>query len=215
MPWVDQATTILQAFFLGCEMGNAIADVITGIVNPSGKLPVSFPRRIEDSPSHRDHPHIPTNINYSESIFVGYRHYLREGAANPLFPFGHGLSYTEFTIPEAVINGSLAHNSEVVTLDCTVQNCGSLAGSETVIVWALPPRDSLTERASAEVAGFAKTRVIRPAETQRLTISIPRLAISYWNECESQWVVEAGTWRMKVGGSAIGGVLVITTIVEF
>src|SRR5205807_1219584 len=130
MPWADQAGAILEAWYPGEEDGNAVAAVLFGDVNPSGKLPVTFPRKLEDVPAGKpeQYPGVERVSHYSEGIFVGYRHYDAKGI-EPLFPFGHGLSYTSFRYQSLAIKPDKINPGQKVSVDADIINNGKLAGS--------------------------------------------------------------------------------------
>ena len=143
MPWLDEVAAVLQAWYPGQECGNAITDVLLGEVNPSGKLPQSFPLRLEDNPAFLNYPGENGRVRYGEGIFVGYRYY-DEKKVNVLFPFGHGLSYTSFVYDNLRLSmEQLAPNDELtVTFDIT--NTGTRAGQEVVQLYVRDEKSRLT-----------------------------------------------------------------------
>ncbi|MBQ8021693.1 MAG: glycoside hydrolase family 3 C-terminal domain-containing protein, partial [Bacteroidales bacterium] len=144
MPWVDQVPAILQAWYLGSEAGNAFADVLFGDVNPSGKLPFTFPKKLSDSPAHQEGMTFPTRDKnfYQEGIYVGYR-WFDEKEIEPLFAFGHGLSYTQFEYGEAKLDKTSMNENGTVTLRVTVRNAGDRAGAEVVQLYIADAESSL------------------------------------------------------------------------
>ena len=135
MPWLDAVPAVLQIWFPGQELGDALADVLTGVEEPGGRLPVTFPVRLEDTPAFAHHPGRDGRAVYAEGTFIGHRWYDREGIA-PLFPFGHGLGYTTFAFGEAAVEGRI---EDGVTVSVDVTNTGDRAGSEVVQVYVEPP----------------------------------------------------------------------------
>jgi beta-glucosidase len=198
MPWLDQAKSLLQVWYGGNETGNAIADVLYGITNPSGKLPLSFPRRLQDGPaflcSHADHD----RVLYADDIYVGYRYYDTVDR-EVLFPFGHGLSYTQFEISDAktVVDG------DKLSVHCVVVNVGGRDGFETAQVY-ISPQSSSIRCASKQLRGFTKVHVGRD-ERRHVTICLDLwYATAYWSEDIRQWVREKGTYNVMVGSSSRG-----------
>jgi beta-glucosidase len=198
MPWIDKVAGILFAYYPGLEGGNAIAEILFGQVNPSGKLPVTFPRNLYDSPAYLHYPG-DKDVYYGEGIFVGYRHYdIRH--IEPLFPFGYGQSYTNFVyknlvVPEKVkVGESIQVNLEVV-------NSGSLAGKEIVQVYVHDNQSSLI-RPIKELKGFSKVS-LNPGESKRVTIELDKRAFAYYNPDENDWIIEPGIFTIMVGSSSI------------
>lgn len=199
MPWVDKVAAILLAYYPGQESGNAIARVLLGKVNPSGKLPVTFPRRLQDSPSYINRPYPGCRaVNYGEGIFVGYR-YFDSAQVEPLFPFGHGLSYTTFEykglkIPRKVKKG------QAVTISLTVTNTGSVAGKEVVQVYVADVAASLP-RPPKELKAFAKVD-LKPGQSQEIVFTLDERALSFYDPHRRAWVAEPGEFEVLVGTSA-------------
>lgn len=211
MPWIESAPAILQAWYGGNETGNAIADVLFGTVNPSGKLPLSFPIANEDNPAFLNQTSEAGRTLYGEDIYVGYRFYDR--LKRPvLFPFGHGLSYTTFEMSNLQVqpqtettNGAytVGPSFNNILVRVAVKNTGPVTGAEVVQVYVspAPTKDSVT-RPVRELRGFAKV-FLRPGETQTVDIQLERkYATSYWNEREDAWVEEKGTYGVWVGSSS-------------
>ncbi|KAH7100142.1 beta-glucosidase precursor, partial [Auriculariales sp. MPI-PUGE-AT-0066] len=195
MPWIDQVHTLVQAFFGGNETGNGIADVLFGKANPSSKLPVTFPVKLEDFPSHEGFGH-PTDTVYNEGIKVGYRYFDRTGGPKSLFPFGHGLSYTQFKIGNLKISPAADYG---VTVEVDVKNTGALAGAEVVQVY-VHDVDSLIERPEVELKGFAKV-FLQPQETKRVAVSLDHSSFSFYDVNTKSWVGEKGDFEIRVGTS--------------
>ena len=201
MPWLEKMPSVMQAWYLGSEAGNAIADALCGVINPSGKLPVTFPVRLEDNAVHSfvgDKEVYPGDKDngykqvYKEDIYVGYRWHDTKNIA-PLFAFGHGLSYTTFVVDKvnAVLKG------DAVRVTATVTNSGTCDGAEVVQVY-VGMKESKVERATKELKGFAKVD-LKAGETKTVTIDVPVKKLAYYNEQKADWDVEAGTYTMYVG----------------
>lgn len=207
MPWIDRVPALIQGWYLGSEAGEALADVISGKVNPSGKLPFSFPVRLEDNAAHSFgeavvYPGVESDSyreEYKEGIFVGYRWHEAKGI-KPLFPFGFGLSYTTFEIADAKIaSNSLSEDAEL-KVSATVKNTGSRDGKEVVEVY-VGKKDSRVERAPKELKGFAKVEVPVGAQKQ-VSISIPVKSLAFFDETAQKWEVEKGDYVLYVGNSS-------------
>ncbi|GAA5820715.1 hypothetical protein JCM10212_000839 [Sporobolomyces blumeae] len=201
MPWVDSADTVLQAFFGGNELGNGIADVLFGKVNPAGKLPLTFPVRIEDSPAFHSFGNTgetPGKIVYGEGIYVGYRHFDRSSIA-PLFPFGHGLSYSSFSFSS--LSTSSVSASGQTKLSFKIKNTSSIAGSEVAQVYIAPPVGGRLTSAPKELKAFKKV-VLEPREERSVEVELDKEAFSYWNERVGKWVVAEGKYQVLVGSSS-------------
>ncbi|KAH7241241.1 beta-glucosidase [Fusarium tricinctum] len=209
MPWVDQASTIAQAWFGGNEAGNGIADVLFGVVNPAGKLPITMPRRVSDNPSALSFRSEGGRVLYSEDVHVGYRWYDTLDI-EPMFPFGHGLSYTTFELSNLSIEESSASESKKLTVGVDVNNTGSRAGAAVVQAYVKPPHatpltafplDTIT-RSSKELKGFAKIHLEAGANgTAKMELDVLR-ATSYWSETEDCWCSDAGEYTILVGTSS-------------
>ena len=215
MPWLPQAKALLHCWYLGSESGTALANVLTGKVNPSGKLPVTFAKRYEDYPYVKYGPEaypgitgvdVPANsagevphrqVYYKEDIYVGYRGFDRD-KVQPQFPFGFGLSYTTFAYgkPSAAVNG------ESIEVVVPVTNTGKVAGKEVIQVYVSAPASKTLPKPVKELKGFAKTRLLAPGESQTLHVTIPRSDLASWNEQTHQWQVDGGTYTFSIGASA-------------
>jgi beta-glucosidase len=203
-PWLDQVAAVVQAWYPGQEGGNAIADVLVGNTNPSGKLPFSFIKSIDDSPAFKDYKDKSLKSPYPEGIFVGYR-YLDKHGIEALFPFGHGLSYTRFEYsnlnvnpPEIVVDEAKADFSITVNVD--VRNTGKRKGAEVVQVYVKDVECSL-ERPNKELKGFAKV-FLEPREKRIISIKLNRDAFAFYDPDRQQWVVEPGEFEIMVGSSS-------------
>ena len=208
MPWVKEVPAIVQAWFLGSEAGNSIASVLMGDVNPSGKLPFTFPVSLEDVGAHKlgEYPGVMRtdgskiwDVKYNESIFVGYRWADKE-KATPLFPFGHGLSYTTFTYGKAVADKKTVKADETLTITVPVTNTGNREGAEVVQLYIRDVKSALS-RPVKELKGFKKIK-LAPGETCEVTFTIGKEALSYFDDTRHEWVAEPGKFEAIVGASA-------------
>ncbi len=197
MPWADEVSAILLTYFPGQEGGHAMADILFGDINPSGKLTVSFPRRLEDNPAYINYPG-KRDVRYGEGIFVGYRYYDTKDV-EPLFPFGHGLSYASFEysgleLPDTVKVG------EDVKVSVRVKNTGDVAGKEVLQLYIHDVESSLV-RPLRELKGFAKVD-LKPGESQSVTFDLNTRSLSYYDPHKKAWVEEPGTFEVLVGASS-------------
>ena len=199
MPWVDQVAGILLAYYPGMENGNAVTSVLLGKVNPSGKLPVTFPVRLEDSPAfiNASYPGC-REVNYGEGIFVGYRYYDKKDVT-PLFPFGHGLSYTTFAYNHLKISSKVKAGQKV-EVSLAVTNTGKVAGKEVVQLYVSDLKSSLP-RPPKELKGFTKI-ALEPDQTETVTFSLDERALSYYDPFKHSWVAEPGRFEVLVGSSS-------------
>jgi beta-glucosidase len=197
MPWLETVPAVLEAFYPGQEGGNAIANILFGDVNPSGRLPMSFPHRISDNPAFLHYPG-EREVHYGEGLFVGYRYYDTKGV-EPLFPFGYGLSYTTFEYSDLQIPAAV-NAGEDVTVAVTVKNTGPTAGKETVQVYVSDKKSSLI-RPEKELKAFQKI-ALEPGESQTVTLQLKPRALSFYKPAMKAWVAEPGTFEVMVGSSS-------------
>lgn len=200
MPWADKPAAIMQTYLLGEAQGQALYNLLTGKVSPSGKLPETYPMSLSDTPCLDDYTTgKDNNLIYRESIYVGYRYY--EKANVPvLFPFGHGLSYTKFDYSNLTLSKSSITPDEKVTLTFSIANSGSFSAAETAQVY-VGLKDSLVYRAKKELKDFAKV-YINAGSSQTVTIELDRSAFEYYSPTLRAWVVEPGTYDIMVGASS-------------
>jgi len=197
MPWLDDVPAVLEAFYPGMEGGNAIARILLGQVNPSGKLPVTFPRRLADNPTFTNYPGAK-EVLYGEGIFVGYRYYDARDV-EPLFPFGFGLSYTTFAcsdlwVPQEVKAG------EPLEVAVTVKNTGDRAGKEVVQLYVHDKASTLV-RPPQELKGFKKV-FLEPGASTVVNLVLDQRALSFYDPDREQWVAEPGEFEVLVGSSS-------------
>lgn len=213
LPWLNQVPALVQAWFPGQEAGNAIADIITGAVNPSGRLPLSWPRRIEDAPAHGNFPGEVKDgqltVKYEEGVFVGYRHYDRLAKDKIQFPFGYGLSYTSF----AVSNGRVSQtSSEDFKATVTVKNTGSVAGS-TVAQLYVGRKQQSPEHPIKTLAAFKKV-FVQPGQEQTVELSLALKDFAYFDEASKSWKVDRGQYDFSFGQSTANIESVATVDIE-
>ena len=209
MPWVDRVPAIVQDWYLGSEAGHSLADVLSGDVNPSGKLPFTIGKQLSDYPARTEaqYPGIPRaetskmgvrdvtifDEEYSEGFYVGYRWFDHESIA-PAFAFGHGLSYTTFEIGDPKVSGSVGKG---LTFSIPVKNTGEVAGAEVVQLY-ISAKDSPVERVAKELKGFSKV-YLEPGKTATVKITIDKDAVSYFDAGKHEWVAGKGEYSALIG----------------
>ncbi|KRW91334.1 glycosyl hydrolase family 3 [Alicyclobacillus tengchongensis] len=199
MPWVNQVPAIIEAYLAGQAFGGAIADVLTGRVNPSGKLAETFPVKLEHTPAHPFFPGEGDISEYREGIFVGYRYYDAK-AIEPLFPFGHGLSYTSFAYTDVEVSGERIRDDEPLEVRIRVTNTGPRPGKEVVQLYVGDDVASVI-RPRKELKAFAKVE-LQPGEEKTVTLVLDKRAFAFWDLQCSQWRVESGTFTLSIGSSS-------------
>jgi beta-glucosidase len=199
MPWVDHVAAIVEAYYPGMENGNAVASVLLGRVNPSGKLPVTFPARLEDSPAfiNASYPGC-REVNYGEGIFVGYRYYDKKDVT-PLFPFGHGLSYTHFKYSDLKVPNKVKAGHKV-DVSLKVENSGKVSGKEVVQLYVRDFKSSLP-RPLKELKGFAKVE-LKPGDSKTVPFTLDERSFAFYDPHKRTWVVEPGKFEVLVGSSS-------------
>jgi len=212
--WRDNPDAILLAWQPGLEGGNAITDLLSGKVNPSGKLAVTFPVKYEDVPSTKGFPgkefpdqatagnfgmkQIPAEVTYDDGIYVGYR-YFNTFDVKPAYEFGYGLSYTNFTYSNLKLESKVFNKKMVATV--TIKNTGSVSGKEVVELYISAPSKEL-KKPSEELKAFAKTNLLKPGESQKITFVIDAKDLSSFDTESASWIAEAGTYTVKIGASS-------------
>ncbi|KAM0315723.1 hypothetical protein ACHAPQ_011523 [Fusarium lateritium] len=200
MPWLEQVPAVVQAWFPGQECGYSIADVLTGAVNPEGRLPVSFPKSIEDCPAHGNFPGEYVDgqlkVTYTEGVFVGYRHFDRLPREKVNFPFGHGLSYTTFTYEL----GSISREGEDWSVSAQVSNSGEQAGGALVQVYAGPAEQS-SEHPIKTLVAFQKVR-LDPGKTKSVKLLVNQRDLAHFDTALKKWVINEGKYRFSLGASS-------------
>jgi beta-glucosidase len=197
MPWIDHAPAVVVAWLGGEEGPDATARILFGEASPSGRLPVSFPRRLEDTPAHGWYPG-GAEVTYGEGLFVGYRHYDR-AAEPPLFPFGHGLTYSRFAYEDPMVPETATAGASV-TVSFTLRNVGEREAKETAQLY-VRPRGPSVERPVKELKGFAKV-ALAPGESRRVTVTLDARAFAFWDPALGARNAEPGAYDILVGGSA-------------
>jgi beta-glucosidase len=196
--WKDQPDAILLSWQPGQEGGNSVADIFSGKVNPSGRLTMTFPMKYEETPSAKNWlgtpAENPTDVTYEEGIYVGYR-YFNTKHIPVSYPFGFGGSYTSFAYSDLKVD----KNKLSVTV--TVKNTGKVAGKEVVQVYLSAPHNSI-DKPSEELKAFAKTKILKPGESEVVTLQLQKRDLASFIEAQQAWVAEPGKYTVKVGRSS-------------
>jgi len=204
MPWVDKIPAILQAWYLGSESGNAIADILSGDVNPSGKLPITFPKKLEDNAAHSfdklAYPGDSINVFYKEDILVGYRWHDTK-KITPLFPFGHGLSYTNFEYGKITVDKKIYSPDQTIKLSFSLKNVGNREGAEATQIY-VAKRKSSVPRAEKELKAFKKIK-LDAGKSEMVEIEINVNDLAYYDEKSHQWLVEPGEYIIYNASSSM------------
>lgn len=206
MPWVKEVPAIVQDWYLGSEAGSALAAVLVGDVNPSGKLPFTFPVKLEDNAAYAlgEYTGVRSdtviNIKYDESIFVGYRWADKQKKSKPLFAFGHGLSYTTFEYGKPVADAKTMSPDGKLTVKVTVKNTGSREGQEVVQLYIADKKSSLP-RPLKELKGFKKIK-LTPGESKEVSFVIDKEALSFFDDTKHAWIAEPGKFEAIIAASA-------------
>jgi beta-glucosidase len=199
MPWIDKVPAVLQLWYDSQEQGNALADVLFGDVNPSGKLPTTFPVRLEDNPAYINYPGENGKVRYGEGIFVGYRYYDKKDV-EPLFPFGHGLSYTSFKYSNLRLSAKSLTPNELLKVRLDVTNTGKIAGKEVIQLYVRDIQSSVA-RPEKELKAFAKVE-LAPKQTKTVTLTLDREAFWFFDVTRNTWGTEPGDFEILVGSSS-------------
>lgn len=199
MPWLDSAKAVLEAYLGGQALGGAIADLLFGDANPSGKLAETFPVQLSDNPSYLSFPGEGDKVEYREGIFVGYRYYDKK-RMKPLFPFGFGLSYTTFEYSELTVDRSELQDDATLLVSVNVRNTGSRKGKEIVQLYVRDVESGVI-RPDKELKGFDKIE-LAPGETKTVTFRLDNRSFAYYDAELRDWVVETGDFELLVGGSS-------------
>lgn len=201
MPWLSSVKAVIQSWFPGQEAGNSIADVIFGTINPSGRLPISIPKRLEDTPAFENFPgNLATlQVHYKEEIYIGYR-FFDKHPEKIQFPFGFGLSYTDFeirNIPQEKI--LILSKNKSIDLHASVKNIGAVAGSQVVQVYLAP--SNTDDRPDKTLAGFAKV-TLDAGQGKNVNITVTYESAAIWDEDTNLWKVLRGDYKLLVGSSS-------------
>ncbi|WP_019910536.1 glycoside hydrolase family 3 C-terminal domain-containing protein [Paenibacillus sp. HW567] len=199
MPWADQAKAVLETWFSGEGMGEALATILFGHVNPSGKLSATIPEKLSDTPAFLSFPGNLTELHYSEGIYVGYRYYDMKGIA-PRYPFGHGLSYTQFAYSNLTLSEPEVHLPSVLKLTVDITNTGEVYGKEVVQLYLAQPHSKLP-RPPQELKGFAKV-ALHPGETKSVEFLLEERDFACYNPECGEWSAASGSYTFRVGASS-------------
>jgi beta-glucosidase len=196
----QRANSLIWSWFNGSEGGNALADIILGNVNPSGKLPWTMPKKLDDSPAHATQS-FPgdESVTYAEGILVGYRWFDTKNVA-PLYPFGYGLSYTNFEYSDLRTDKKTYDSTEIIEATFTIKNTGDIDGKDVAQLYVSDPA-SQVEKAAQELKGFKKV-FVESGASSRVSIQIPVKELAYYNAAEKEWLVESGVYILKIGNSS-------------
>lgn len=196
----EKASALVWSSFNGSEGGNALADVLLGTVNPSGKLPWTMPKSINDSPAHATNsfPGDKT-VTYTEGILVGYRWFDTKNI-EPLYPFGYGLSYTNFEFSDLKTDKQTYTSEDMIKVSFTIKNTGKMDGKEVAQLY-ISDTESYVEKASQELKGFKKV-FVKSGASEKITILLPAKELAYYNDVKKQWIVESGEYKIKIGNSS-------------
>lgn len=211
MPWIDKVKGIVEAYLGGQAVGGAVCDILFGKVNPSAKLPETFPLRLEDNPSYLSYIGEGDVVEYREGIFVGYRYYDKK-KMDVLFPFGYGLSYTTFAYSNLTVDKEQMKDTDTLRVTVDVTNTGNVAGKEVVQLY-VADKESTVIRPVKELRDFAKVELL-PGETKTVTFMLDRRAFAYYSVRIHDWHVETGEFDIMIGKSSRDIVLTKTVTVE-
>ena len=199
MPWIGKVRAVLEAYLAGQAVGEAAVRVLFGDANPCGKLPETFPLKLEDNPSYLYYGGEGDKAEYREGVFVGYRYYDKK-KMDVLFPFGYGLSYTAFEYSGLKLSAEQIKDTDTLTVSVTVKNIGSRAGKETVQLY-VGDVESTPLRPVRELKGFAKI-ALQPGESREVSFALDKRSFAYWNSLIHDWHVETGAFTIEAGGSS-------------
>ena len=197
--WLADVPAVVEAWLPGQEGGTALAAILFGDVNPSGKLPDTFAASREDYPDFGNYPGANHQVNYAEGIYVGYRHFDQAGIA-PLFPFGYGLSYTTFGYDNLKLSKKKLLPGGSVTASVDITNTGKRTGEEVVELYIHDPKPQI-DKPVRELKGFAKV-ALKPGETKTVQFTVQPRALAYFDTPGHQWKADAGDYEIQVGASS-------------
>ena len=200
--WLSRVPAFLESWYGGSEAGKALADVLSGRTNPSGKLPITWWKRVEDNPTWNNYyePAGSRDVHYREGIFLGYRAYGHNGQPAPLFPFGFGLSYTTFAFSNLSVSPTTASPNGPINVSFDVKNTGQRAGSEVAEVYVSDP-SATVPRPDIELKGFERV-TLNPGETKHVSLELDKRSLAYWDAKSNGWKVDPGTFVVSVGDSS-------------
>ncbi|MCB9259963.1 MAG: glycoside hydrolase family 3 C-terminal domain-containing protein [Ignavibacteriales bacterium] len=199
--WVDETPAIIQGWYAGSEAGNVFADVLFGDVNPSGKLPFTFPKKLEDSPAHvfGEYPGENSTVKYKEGIFVGYR-YFDTFDVKPQFAFGHGLSYTNFQYNKVNLNKDQINEEENLNITIQIENVGNVSGNEIIQLY-IEDIESSVKRPKKELKGFKKV-LLKKGEVKEIEFQVNKKMLSFYDVNNKSWKAEPGKFRLHIGSAS-------------
>jgi beta-glucosidase len=197
--WIGGVPAVLQTWYGGQEAGHAIGDILFGVQNPSGKLPVTLPKQLSDTPAFGNYPGENLHVDYAEGIYVGYRGFDQKNV-EPLFPFGHGLSYTKFDYSGLKITPAKVAAGKQVEVTMQVRNSGSRAGAEVVQLYLHDVKSSV-DRPLKELKGFHRV-ALKPGESRSVSFTVDRAAMSFFSTAKDDWVAEPGEFQVWIGASS-------------
>lgn len=199
--WINDIPALVEAWYAGMEGGRAIADILFGVINPSGKLPITFPKRLSDSPAHKSDKTYPGDdrVLYNEGIFVGYRHF-EYNNIKPLFPFGYGLSYTNFKYDKITMEKNLVSGEESIKVSIELKNTGDREGAEVVQLYIQDIESSLP-RPFKELKGFKKI-FLKSSQKKTINFELHREDLAFFDENLNDWIVEDGRFKILIGSSS-------------
>ncbi|HEY4356917.1 MAG TPA: glycoside hydrolase family 3 C-terminal domain-containing protein [Acidobacteriaceae bacterium] len=199
MKWIERVPGVMDAWYGGEEGGNAIADVLFGDVNPSGKLPFTFLRKLEDSPSYGNYPGENLHVKYAEGIYVGYRYFDKHSDRTPLFPFGYGLSYTSFALSDLKLPKAMSGETPGI-VSVLVKNTGTRKGAEVVQMYVSDP-SATVDRPLRELKGFERVE-LATGESKTVSFQVDRRALSFYSTEKHAWTAQPGRFEVSVGSSS-------------
>ena len=197
--WIAQTPALVEMWYGGQEGGHALASVLFGDANPSGKLPVSFPKEWKDSPAYGHYPGENLKVDYAEGIYVGYRYFDTKNV-EPLFPFGFGLSYTTFAYSDLKVTSERVSGKEPTVVSLKVRNAGTRAGAEVVQLYVHDGHSHI-DRPLRELKGFQRVE-LKPGESKTVDFKLDRAAFSYWSPDKKDWMAEPGRFEIQAGASS-------------
>jgi beta-glucosidase len=201
--WIGKTPALVEMWYGGQEGGHALASILFGEANPSGKLPVSLPKKFEDSPAYGHYPGENLKVDYAEGIYVGYRYYDTKNV-EPQFPFGFGLSYTKFeysglkVVPFTEFGGT--NGVPAYVIQAKVRNTGARAGAEVVQLYVHDGHSKI-DRPVRELKGFQRVE-LKAGETKTVEFKLDRAALSYWSPEKKDWAADPGTFEIQIGASS-------------
>ena len=200
--WLDHVPAFIESWYGGSEAGKALAEVLTGRVNPSGKLPMTWWKKVQDNPTYNNYYEEPgtKDVRYREGVFIGYRAYGHDGQVAPLFPFGFGLSYTTFAFSNLSVSPTTASPAGPITVSFDVRNTGRRAGSEVAQVYVSDP-SATVPRPEEELKGFERV-TLEPGATKHVTVKLNHRSLAYWDVKSNGWKVDPGAFMVSVGDSS-------------